>query len=133
MPDLARQRYVSLTSFRSDGTPVATPVWIVGSGDSLFVWTGAQTGKVKRIRRNPNVTLGPCTARGRVTGPVVAARAQIVPAADRPLIWPVFLDKYGLQLRAIMWSNAVSKLWQRDAPADGGRVYLELTLSGGPV
>jgi uncharacterized protein len=132
MADLGHQRYISLTSFRSDGRPVATPVWVVAGGDRLFVWTGAQTGKVKRIRRNPDVTVAPCTARGRVTGPVTAARAQIVPAADRPLIWPGFLSKYGLQLRAILWSNAITTIWRRKPPAAGERVYLELTVAAGP-
>ena len=26
--DLADERYVSLTTFKKDGTPVATPVWV---------------------------------------------------------------------------------------------------------
>jgi uncharacterized protein len=128
MADLGTQRYVSITTYRRDSSPVATPVWIVASGGLLYVWTGAQTGKVRRIRRNPDVTLAPCTARGAVTGSAVAARAQIVPAADRPAIWRVFLAKYGLQLRAIVWTGRVQRLLRRGAdPA--GRVFLELTLT----
>ena len=48
---LADARYLSLTTFRKDGTPVATPVWVVSDdGRRLLVWTGADTWKAKRIR-----------------------------------------------------------------------------------
>jgi uncharacterized protein len=128
MADLGRQRYVSITTYRRDGSPVATPVWVTASGGRLYVWTGARTGKARRIRRNPEVTVAPCTARGRLTAPAVPARAQVVALADRPEIWPLFLAKYGLQLRAIMWSGRVSRMLRR-APAPAERVLLELTIT----
>jgi len=34
-------RYLSLTSFRHDGTGVATPVWFVEDGERLLVETDA--------------------------------------------------------------------------------------------
>jgi uncharacterized protein len=128
MADLGRQRYVSITTYRRDGSAVATPVWVTAGGGRLYVWTGAQTGKAKRIRRNPDVTIAPCTARGKPTGPAEPARAQVVALADRPEIWPLFLAKYGLQLRAIMWSGRVSRMLRR-GPAPAEHVFLELTLT----
>jgi uncharacterized protein len=127
MADLGAQRYVSITSFRRDGTPVATPVWVLAHAGRLYVWTGAQTGKAKRIRRNTDLTLAPCTARGKVTGPPVKLRAEIVQAADRPAVWPKFLAKYGIQLRAIMWSGRFQRLLRRGQPPGPGRIYLELS------
>jgi uncharacterized protein len=128
MADLGQPRYISITTYRRDGSPVATPVWVTASGGRLYVWTGAQTGKARRIRRNPEVTVAPCTARGVLTGPQVAASAQVVPMADRPDIWPLFLAKYGLQLRAVMWSGRVGRALRR-GPAPAERVFLELTLA----
>ena len=55
-----------------------------------------QTGKVRRIRGNPDVTLAACTARGTVTGPLRHARAAIVPASGRPGAWDIFRAKYRL-------------------------------------
>jgi uncharacterized protein len=128
--DLGRERYISITTFRRDESPVATPVWVVADSGRLYVWTGAQTGKAKRIRHNPAVTVAPCTARGTPTGPAVPARAQIVPSASRPQVWPLFLAKYGIQLRAVVWSGRISGLLRRGrAPAE--RVFLELTLTDG--
>ena len=60
-------KYVSLTSYRRDGTAVATPVWFVRQDGRLLVETGAASGKVKRIRRNPAVQVAVC-ARGRLRG-----------------------------------------------------------------
>jgi len=126
--DLGRERYISITTFRRDESPVATPVWVVADSGRLYVWTGAQTGKAKRIRRNPAVMIAPSTARGTATGPAVPAQAQIVPLATRPQVWPLFLAKYGIQLRAILWSGRVSGLLRRGRPP-AERIFLELTVS----
>ena len=49
--------------------------------------TEIDSGKVKRIRNNPSVTLQPCNMRGKVTGtPVVNATAEVLLGADaRPV------------------------------------------------
>ncbi len=127
MNDLGSKRYVSITSFRRDGTAVATPVWVVPHDGRLYVWTGAQTGKVRRIRRNPDVTLAACTARGTVTGPPHRARAAIVPASERPEVWDLFRAKYRVQLGAIMLAGRISRMLRRRLGQPGDRVFLELT------
>jgi PPOX class probable F420-dependent enzyme len=125
--DLGRERYLSITTFRRDGTAVATPVWVVADGGRLYVWTGEQTGKVRRIRRNPEVTLAACTARGTVTGSPSPARAVIVAASERPGIWDLFRAKYRGQLTAILLAERVRKMLRRGPDQAGARVYLELT------
>jgi PPOX class probable F420-dependent enzyme len=69
-------KYLSITSFRRDGTGVATPVWFVQEGGRLLVQTGASSGKVKRIGLNPQVMIAPCGGTGRL-------RAEPVPGAGR--------------------------------------------------
>jgi PPOX class probable F420-dependent enzyme len=67
IPDeIVRSRYVSLTTFRRDGTPVATPVWHVVDGDELVVISDADAGKVKRIRNSGRVVVTVCDIRGRI-------------------------------------------------------------------
>ena len=67
IPDeIVRSRYVSLTTFRRDGTPVATPVWHVVDGDELVVISDADAGKVKRIRNSGRVVVTVCDVRGRI-------------------------------------------------------------------
>ncbi|MDT7740893.1 MAG: uncharacterized protein QOK09_4262, partial [Mycobacterium sp.] len=47
---LGAEKFVSLTTFKKDGTPVAAPMWIGRDGDHLFVWTPADSWKAKRAK-----------------------------------------------------------------------------------
>jgi PPOX class probable F420-dependent enzyme len=69
-----------LTTFRKDGTPVATPVWFVIDDDELHTTTLEDAGKLKRIRNNPRVTVAACTVRGTPIGPTFVAHARILPS-----------------------------------------------------
>jgi PPOX class probable F420-dependent enzyme len=74
-------RYLRVTSFKRDGTGVATPVWFVADGDRLLALTDAGSAKVRRIRRDPHVLVAACRPDGRLRGPTVAAHAQVLTAA----------------------------------------------------
>jgi PPOX class probable F420-dependent enzyme len=128
--DLGQERFLSLTTLRRDGTPVATPVWVVAAAGLLYVWTGSQTGKAKRIRNNPAVTLAPCTRRGAVTGPAVPAQAVIVSVGGRPEIWHLFAAKYGLELRAVVAAERLLGLLRLGrSRRQSERIYVELTVT----
>ncbi|CCH34087.1 PPOX class F420-dependent oxidoreductase [Actinosynnema sp. NPDC047251] len=93
---LGDEKYLLLTTFRKNGTPVPTPVWAARKGEAIHVWSAADAGKVKRIRNNGDVTLAPCDFRGNKTGESTNAKATVLdgPAGDetRTLI----ARKYGL-------------------------------------
>lgn len=81
---LRRCSTVLLTTFRRDGTPVATPVNLALDGDRSdrgFFRTGAATGKAKRLRNSDRVLLAPCTQRGKPTGESQPARAVLLDTA----------------------------------------------------
>ncbi|GAA3924107.1 PPOX class F420-dependent oxidoreductase [Streptomyces gulbargensis] len=68
MPEeLRRGRYVSLTTFRKNGTGVATPVWYAVDGEELYAWTRTDSWKVKRLRNDPAVEVAVCDVRGNVS------------------------------------------------------------------
>lgn len=94
--EIADGKYVSLTTFKKDGTPVATPLWGVREGDRLLVWTTSDSWKVKRIRRNGRVTVAPCTARGKIQGEAHDGFAEILdgPATDK--VRRAIARKYGI-------------------------------------
>jgi uncharacterized protein len=82
--DLAQftgQKYLSLESYRKDGTPVLTPMWFAESNGVFYVYSLAGAGKVKRIRRNPRVRVAPCSVRGKLNGEWVEATAVILDAS----------------------------------------------------
>ncbi len=73
---LREAKTVVLTTFRRDGSGVATPVSIAFDGDRAFFRTWHTAGKVKRLARCPNVEVAPSTLRGERIGPVVSAEAR---------------------------------------------------------
>lgn len=87
-------RYLSITSYRRDGVPVATPVWFVEENGMLLVQTDAASGKVKRIRRNPSVRVALCTASGRLLGPPVAGTAMLLQPSETGRVERLIKQKY---------------------------------------
>ena len=94
--ELGRQDFISITTFRRDGTPVATPMWVVGSAGHLYLWTGSQTGKVKRIRNNPAVRVAACSRMGDVHGEWFDGQAAITEGAEEALGYELLDQKYNL-------------------------------------
>ena len=70
--------YRLLTTYRRNGEGVSTPVWFAVDGETMFVKTGIESGKVKRIRANPRVSFAPCSVRGEPRGPAADGIARIV-------------------------------------------------------
>ncbi|MGW4567091.1 PPOX class F420-dependent oxidoreductase [Streptomyces sp. NPDC004561] len=93
---LAAGKYLLVTSYRRNGTSVATPVWVVRDGDTLGVWTAADSWKVKRIRRRGDVLAGPCDVRGNPTGDQLPATAEVTDAATTARYRELIARKYGI-------------------------------------
>jgi PPOX class probable F420-dependent enzyme len=94
---LTRQQYLNIETFRKSGVGVKTPVWFVQDGNTVFVRTVANSGKVKRIRNNPNVNITPCKVDGALLGEWIPAAAHEVRDSDTDRKVNRLLDeKYGL-------------------------------------
>ena len=72
-----KQQYLNIETFRKSGVGVKTPVWLAQEGETLYVWTQAQSGKVKRIRNNGAVRIAPSTGSGEPLGEWLPAQAQL--------------------------------------------------------
>jgi PPOX class probable F420-dependent enzyme len=75
---LSEHKTALLTTFRRDGTPVATPVTIVVDGDRAVFRTYHTAWKAKRLRNNPEVEIAPSTVRGEPLGPAFRARTRLL-------------------------------------------------------
>jgi PPOX class probable F420-dependent enzyme len=98
--DLDRHRYLSLATFRGNGSEVATPVWFATADGTLYVFTAGDSGKVKRLRHSSRARIAPSDARGRVRGEWREASARIV-TEPRTIerAHAALLSKYGWQMR----------------------------------
>lgn len=96
---LTAHQYINLITYRKSGESVATPVWFVHDNQRLYVMTGGNAGKVKRIRNNPVVQIEPCDARGTRLGEGMTAKARLLDAADYARVNQLLNQKYGLMKR----------------------------------
>lgn len=101
---LKHEKYISLVTFRKDGTAVATPVWFAEREGRLYVMTRSDSGKVKRLRRNAQVRVAPATIRGSVTGAAVEGTARVLLEHEWTIPRALIRKKYVLA-RLPIWSR----------------------------
>lgn len=95
-PTLRGHRFMNLITFRKSGQGVKTPVWFAEEDNKLYMLTGSQTGKAKRIRNNPHVLVAPANFLGRPLGLEVEAVARILPRDEELPARLAMIRKYGL-------------------------------------
>ncbi|NNN30087.1 PPOX class F420-dependent oxidoreductase [Streptomyces sp. S3(2020)] len=118
---LGAGKYLLITSYRKNGSPVPTPVWVVRDGDTLGVWTVADSWKVKRIRARADILVGPCDLRGNPTGDPVPATAEICDAETAAHYRRLIARKYGI-------TGRLSLLGSRLRRGVDGTVGIRVTL-----
>ena len=126
LDEIARHQYVSLTTFRRSGDPVATPVWVARDEDEVVVISVDGVGKTKRLAHTSRVELRPCDVRGRVAAgaPCWLGTARVV--RDREGLDAVrraMSAKYPMA----RLGNAIEDLlgrWMRRKPRAGIRISL---------
>ena len=109
---IADEKYVLLTTFRKNGVPVASPVWIVALANGVAGFTTDEvSGKVKRIRNNPSVTLQPCSVKGtpKVGSAVVDATAEVLLGVDAQPTRDGVNRKYSLVTKLFI----VGEVWRK--------------------
>ena len=121
---LADEKYLALTTFRRNGTPVSTPVWAVAlDGGKIGFWTSSGSGKAKRLANNSKVTIQPSDGRGRVkpgTTPVDAT-AVLVTGAELATISEKIVAKYGFQTKLTKLLGTIGGIIKRKRIPYGDR------------
>ena len=129
---LSEEKYVSATTYRRTGVAVPTATWIVPlDGDRYGFWTSSESGKAKRLRSNPTITLQPSDARGRVkTGsePVTGTAELVTSGADFDAIRSRVRAKYGVQVPISKFLNTLGHLGKGKYPY--GDVCVIVTPAG---
>ncbi len=105
--DVAKAKYVLLTTFTKDGRPKPTAIWAAPSAAGLVVITQESSWKVKRIRNTPRVTVAVCDVRGNPKGDAVEAVAEILPKTANGDTYDAIGKRYGLMGKTF---NLFSKL-----------------------
>lgn len=104
-------KYVRFTTFRRDGTPVSTPVWIVPIDERTFgFWTSSGSGKAKRLAHTDRVTVQSCNARGVPTpgSHAIEATARLVTGPEFEAIRRKVIAKYGAMTKVTKMLGTIS-------------------------
>jgi PPOX class probable F420-dependent enzyme len=121
-------RFLSLTSFKADGTGIATPLWFVSDGQRLFALTDLHSAKVARIRHEPRVLVAPCRSNGKLRGEPLPGRAEALtemPELER--VQRLLTDRYRVSYRLMMLVYRLGRrLRGRSSVADGAAVAITL-------
>jgi PPOX class probable F420-dependent enzyme len=125
-------KYLSVTSFKRDGTGVATPVWFVSDGSRLFALTDLHSAKVRRMRRNPRVLVASCRADGKLRGEPVPASVEVLTATpELERVQKLLIGRYKLSYRLVMLIYRLGRrLRGRNSVADGAA--LAITVGAPP-
>lgn len=121
-------KYLSLTTYRRDGTPVSTPVWFVEENGRLFVTTAADSYKAKRLRRNPAAMVAPCAARGELKGEPIPAEVEFLPESEHGRVDRLMAEKYRVDRILILpVYKLVMKVRGKPVSQPGTGAYLAIT------
>ena len=105
---LIRQQFLNIETFRKSGLGVKTPVWFVQDGETIYVRTIANSGKVKRIRHNGQVNIAPCKADGTLLGDWAPATAcEVINVATDQKVDHLLDKKYGLMKKMFALASAL--------------------------
>jgi PPOX class probable F420-dependent enzyme len=128
---ISDEKYVASTTYRKSGTAVATPTWIVGlDAGRVGFWTSSASGKYKRLRNNPRITLQPADSRGRVktgTTPVEGTVQLVTSGPDFDAVQGRVRGKYGVMVGISKVFNILGHLGK--GPFPYGDVGVIVTLA----
>ena len=115
--------YMSFATLKKSGDFVATPVWFAPDGDSYYVFSAGEAGKVKRLRNFSESRIAACTMRGAVTGQWLDTRAFLLEdKKEQDTALRALRRKYG-------WQMAVGDIFSKLTGKMGRRAYIRVELA----
>lgn len=99
------QKTISLETYKKNGDPVRSPVWVIEENGMLYVRSDPKSWKIKRIRKNSSVRLAPCTMSGKLKGDWMRGETHFVDGAEAKRVLNLFNKKYGFMIKILNFYN----------------------------
>ena len=117
---LTRNKYISLKTFKRDGTAISTPVWFVfdDSEHHIFMTTAKKASKLKRLRHTDKIEFAFCNARGKTRSQYFTGTCKILDQDNILQAHNLLKKKYGL----------IFRLWATFYLRKNSRTYLLMTF-----
>ena len=120
----AGDEYFALRTFRRDGSPVSTPIWLAPARGYLYAYTPCRSWKVRRIRHDPKVEIAPSNFAGEPHGQWRSGHARVLSVTELRIAKRAMTEKYGNKFR---WFTLIT-LIGRPRKNGGRAVGLEIRL-----
>jgi len=117
-----RVPYISVRSYKRDGSPVDTPVWCAPLDGKLVIFTLRESYKVKRIARQPRVQVAACDLRGALLGPWHDGSCRAVTDTEHVArAYAALREKYG-------WKMYIGDFFSSLSGRRKRRLVMEITV-----
>lgn len=114
--------YLSFATLKKSGDYVATPVWFAPDGDSYYLFSANDAGKVKRLRNFSQCRVAACTVSGKVTGEWLEGNAYLLEPPEDEAALAALHRKYG-------WQMKLTDFMSRMAGKINKRTYIRVELN----
>ena len=104
------QKYINLETYRRNGQAVRTTVWFVMDAGTIYIRTDMNSGKVKRIKNNPNIRITPSGARGQLKGKWIEGKIKMAGSLELEHANQLLEQKYGIQGKIIRVFNKIRNI-----------------------
>jgi len=101
------QKYINLETYRRNGQAVLTTVWFVMDAGTIYIRTDMNSGKIKRIKNNPNIRITPSGARGQLKGKWIEGKIKMAGSLELEHANQLLEQKYGIQGKIIRVFNKI--------------------------
>ena len=123
--DVAAARYISVVTFKRDGTRVPTAVWFAAEGDKLYFYSNAKAGKVKRARNSARCEVAPCDRAGKVLGEFHRAKISVLAPGQAARVDSLLGRRYGWQKKLVDVGSSIWGVLRRRRTVDA---HLEVSF-----
>jgi PPOX class probable F420-dependent enzyme len=127
--DLDTAKYVSFVTYKKDGTPVATPVWVVPFQGGYAFTADPESFKIKRLRSDARATLTVCDMRGKIKegATVHIGAAVVLDEDDAEDVAKLIRKKYVVGTKLLGIYSLLKKL--KGSGSTAGETAIKVTLS----
>ena len=91
---LCEEKIAWLTTMRSDGMPLPTPIWFLWQDNSFLIYSQPKTKKLRNIANNPRVAINLNTDLWGDRVVVFTGMASVDPSATPANEIPAYIEKY---------------------------------------
>ena len=121
-------RYISFVTYKRDGSPVATPVWVVPFENGYAFTTEPHAYKVRRLRHDARASIAVCDMRGKVAeGATWYSGAAIVLNDEQANeVSRLIAQKYSIGIKLLGFMTFVKRILGKGSSAGDGAIKITL-------